>query len=316
MTADFAARIRERYPEGLTGVFAIGGTRVAYVLEHNREAADPGAMNFAAYAEYLEGCYHAFVKMFLDLGGQNAIVTVLSYLSFLEDGGRGSEYGPLVSREALRLIDESFQAFYRENNVDPYFAGIDTLLGLPVRPESREMAERLAEFQSGWTYREGARKVIWEVESIPLYTFRNLFRDEDMSALDAELASVADMGQANRVLYKHIARKVYGTDVPMPHFYLGTNKSGDLKLRTPMPLALSGGEFLRVFYTPYPSLYTTPETMRRILEDLVFVKRLRSTETDYSGIFTPELARAEYERVHTLSGDPETTVGLSRRVTE
>ncbi len=32
----FADRIRERFPEGLTGIFAIGGTRTTFILEHNQ----------------------------------------------------------------------------------------------------------------------------------------------------------------------------------------------------------------------------------------------------------------------------------------
>jgi hypothetical protein len=48
----FADRIRVRYPEGLTGVFAIGGTRTTYVLEQNRQTSDPGRIdNFATQGE-------------------------------------------------------------------------------------------------------------------------------------------------------------------------------------------------------------------------------------------------------------------------
>src|SRR5260221_2042839 len=311
---DFAARIHERFPEGLTGIFAIGGTRTFYILEQQRLAADPGALNFEDYGGYIEDHYQTFLKNFLDLGGQNAIITALSYLAFVTPGTRGPEYGPLAAKETMRLAGGKFQEFYKKYNVDPYFVGIDTLRDLPTIPEALHLAEHLLEFQRNWTYREGARKVIWEVASIPLYTFRNIYRDLDNAALDADLALAADMDQVNRVLYKHVARQAFGTDVPMPHFYLGTNKGGDVKIRTPLPVALTGGEYLRLFYTPYPSLYTTRETLQRVIEDVAFKERFHSANKDYSGAFTADLAQAEFEPSQTLSRDPKSTVGLSRKV--
>ncbi len=71
---------------------------------------------------------------------------------------------------------------------------------------------------------------------------------------------------------------------------------------------------MRLFYTPYPSLFTTQETMQTILHDLAFNDRFHSLKTDYSGQSSPELVEAEYHRVMDLSARPETTVGFSRRV--
>jgi hypothetical protein len=137
---------------------------------------------------------------------------------------------------------------------------------------------------------------------------------EARAALDARLAQVTKLDDMHTMLYQHFAREIYGVDMPMPHFYLGTNKSGDLKWRSPMPIFLSGGEYMRMFYTPYPTLFITPETMQAILEDLAFGKRLYSVKTDYKGRYTSELAQQEYERIEMLSRDPETTIGFSRKV--
>jgi hypothetical protein len=101
----------------------------------------------------------------------------------------------------------------------------------------------------------------------------------------------------------------------MPHFYLGTNKSGDLKWRSPMPLSLSGGDYIRMFYTPYPTLFINRETLTVILEDLAFNKRFFSDKTDYKGQYTRELAQKEYQRVLALRDDPANVLGLSRRIT-
>jgi len=311
----FADRIQVRYPEGLTGVFAIGGTRTTYVLEQNRQAADPGRIdNFATQGEYLVRRYWDFCRTFFDLGGQNMIITAFSFRGFYN---RGAEYAEVVTQEMLRLIADGAVEFYNEYEVDPYFVGIDSLLLLPSDNPAHQVAQAFINFQSQWSYQEGRRKLLWEIASIPLYSFwdmPNRISDEERKAIEAELQSVTNLEEMNRALYRHFSRAVYGTDVPMPHFYLGTNKSGDLKWRSPMPLALSGGDYLRMFYTPYPSLFTTSETMQAILEDLAFKDRFYSPKTDYSGQYTSELVQAEYDRVMDLSADPLTTLGLSRRV--
>jgi hypothetical protein len=38
-TQTFADRVRARFPEGLTGIIAIGGTRTTFILEYNRSTA-------------------------------------------------------------------------------------------------------------------------------------------------------------------------------------------------------------------------------------------------------------------------------------
>lgn len=311
----FAARIQQRYPEGLTGVFAIGGTRTTYVLEQNRLSADPGRIDsFATQGEYLLGRYWEFCRNFYELGGQNMIITAFSFRGFYN---RGAEYAELVTQEMLRLCGDSAAEFYRENAVDPYFVGIDTLRLLPPDDPAQQVVEAFSAFQAHWDYRAGRRKLLWEIASIPLYSFWEAYQSmtaDERQAVDAELKALNNLEEVNRTLYRHFSRAAYGTELPMPHFYLGTNKSGDLKWRSPMPLALSGGDYLRMFYTPYPSLFTTRETMQTILEDLAFRDRFYSPKTDYSGQYTRDLVQAEYERVMELRSRPETTLGLARKV--
>ena len=311
----FAERIQERYPEGLTGVFAIGGTRTTYVLEQNRQSTDPGRIDdFAIQGEYLLGRYWDFCRKFFDLGGQNMIITAFSFRGFYN---RGAEYAEVVTQEMLRLIGDSATAFYHEYEVDPYFVGIDTLLLLPPDNPAHRVALEFAAYQRQWKYEPQRRKLLWEIASIPLYSFWDAYRhmsEAENQQLRAEIEALTNLEDVNRALYGRFSHAVYGTDVPMPHFYLGTNKSGDLKWRSPIPLALSGGDYLRMFYTPYPSLFITQETMQAILEDLTFKDRFYSAKTDYSGQYTTDLVQAEYDRVMDLSSDPETTVGLSRKV--
>ena len=68
----FAKRICTRYPEGLTGLFAVGGTRTTYILERNRRSDNPGKIaDYADYSAFMLQRYFDFVRMFLSLGGQN-----------------------------------------------------------------------------------------------------------------------------------------------------------------------------------------------------------------------------------------------------
>lgn len=312
----FAQRIQERYPEGLTGVFAIGGTRTTYILDQNRDKEDPGKIeDFAAHGEYLLKRYFEFAEMFYSLGGQNMIITAFSFRGFYN---RGREYAEFVTQEMQRFTSDYAIEACKRLEIDPYFIGIDTLLLFSEDSPVYQLGKSLQEFQSQWDYQEGRRKLIWEIASIPLYTFWQT--NYAMSSSDQETLATSIVGNRDEleniyhVLYKRFSYDAYGTEVPMPHFYLGTNKSGDLKWRSPMPLALSGGDYLRMFFTPYPTLFMTAEIMQTILEDLAFNERFFSDKTDYKGKYTRELAQAEYERVMRLREDPNAVLGLSRRV--
>lgn len=311
----FAARIRERYSEGLTGLFAVGGTRTTYALETGRQAADPGRItDFSAHSEYLAERYRQLVRTFFDLGGQNAIVTAFSFHNFYN---RGEEFATLAIAEFVKLITDNFDTFYHENGADPYFLGTDALHLLASDSVGHQLADKLVDYQQRWTYQPGRRKFVWEIASIPLYTLWNVFKsltDAECADLEAQIAALPNLEDVNRLLYGRFSRVAFGTEIPMPHFYLGTNRSGDLKLRSPLSLTLTSGDYMRMYYTPYPSLNITHETMQAILDDLAFGERFHSTKTDYSGQYTPELVQAEYERVLKLSADPTTTLGLSRRV--
>lgn len=312
----FAERIRERYPEGLTGIFAIGGTRTTYILDQNRDKDDPGKIeDFAEHGEYLLRRYFEFADMFYSLGGQNMIITAFSFRGFYN---RGKEYAEFLTQELARLSSEYAVAACKRLNIDPYFTGIDTLLLFAEDSPIYQLGKSLKEFQENWDYQDGRRKLIWEVASIPLYTLWHsgvMMSEDDHKAIATAIENNQDELEAiYRSLYQRFSLEAYGTEVPMPHFYLGTNKSGDLKWRSPMPLALSGGDYLRMFFTPYPTLFITPEIMQTMLDDLAFSERFFSDKTDYKGKFTRELAQAEYERVMRLREDPNAILGLSRRV--
>jgi hypothetical protein len=311
----FADRIRTTYPEGLTGVFAVGGTRTSYILEKQRNDTNPGVIeDFETYADHGFDRLFELIEMFLELGGQNMVIALFSYQGFYE---RGGEYAEQAARMCLRVIDEAKIKFYKDHEIDPYFAGIDTLLHLPENQYAHQLGSEFAQFQQHWQFQEGRRKIIWEVAPIPLFSFwrANLVMGNEAQAeLEASLQQCTDLREMHDSLYRYYARAVYGTDLPIPNFYLGANRNGDLKLRSLLPIALLCGGPFRLYYTPYPSLFITSEALQAILEDLAFGKPLNSMKFDYRGRITSELLQAEYQRVQELSANPESTLGLIRQV--
>lgn len=311
----FAARVHARYPEGLTGIIAVGGTRTTFILENNRHQPDPGHMpDFTAYGDRLLGRYHALTTMFFELGGQNLVMPVLAYQRFTE---KGREYAELVSALLEWLINERSLAYYRDQNVDPYFAGIDTLLHLPAEHFGHVAAANLARFQQTWDYQPGRRKLIWEVAPVPLFSVfraREVLGEPAYAALEAEIAATTDLDVLDQITYRYYARALYGTEIPMPHFYLGSNRKGDLKLRSMLPFALYSGSALRLYYTPYPSLFTTRATLQAVIDDLAFGPQSLSRSKDYRGMLTPEAVEAQYERYLALSEEATSTVGLLHRI--
>src|SRR3954468_11642033 len=154
--AEFAQRIRERYPEGLTGLFAIGATRRTFILDRNRQQENPGHIaDFSEQGAYLQEQYHKLISTFFGLGGQNMLIAALSFRSFFE---RGGEYAELVSQEVLRLMNDDACEFYRKGGIDPYFVGIDTLRLLPADSPAQKTAQAMTDFQRNWSCAEGRRK--------------------------------------------------------------------------------------------------------------------------------------------------------------
>jgi hypothetical protein len=246
--------------------------------------------------------------MFLERGGQNLIMPVLAYQRFTE---KGREYAEAVSTLLAWLTNEKSIAYYRSQNIDPYFAGIDTLLHQPEDHFGHQAALKLVRFQESWDYAPDRRKLIWEVAPVPLFSIlraREVLGEEALLALEAEIAATTDLEAIDQLTYRFYARAVYGTEVPMPHFYLGSNRKGDLKLRSMLPFALFSGSPLRLYYTPYPSLFMTPSVMQSIIEDLAFGPQTLSRDKDYRGQLTPELVEAQYQHVMTLSQDTRSTV--------
>lgn len=311
----FADRIRERYPEGLTGIFAPGGTRTTFILERQRNQENPGLIpDFTEYTDYAFTRLFDLIETFFELGCQNLVIPLFSYQGFYE---RGEEYREQAARMCLRVIDDAKIDFYQRHEIDPYLVGIDTLLHLPQDQFAHQLGREFEDFNHQWPYQDGRRRIIWEVAPIPLYSFwraHEVMSESERAAFETTLRQSTDLQEMHDLLYRYYARAVYGTDLPMPHFYLGSNRNGDIKVRSMLPMAMVCGGPFRMFFTPYPSLYLTQETLQSMLEDLAFGKPLRSTKTDYSGQVTGDLLEIERQRIVQLSTDPASTLGMVRRI--
>lgn len=311
-----ADQLRERFPHGLTGILAVGGTRTYYILEKRRGDENPGRLdNLSGYGDELLRKTRELITTFLDFGVQHLIVPQLSFQTF--ENSRGVAYAEATAKLALELISDEFSRFYQDANIDPYFAGIDTLLKHPEREVSYHVAEAYVRFHESWSYREGRHKLIWEVAPIPLYSIwraHEVLGETASQQLESNLDSAPSLQNVHDTLYRYYARAVYGTELPMPDFYLGSNRNGDLKLRAMLPVALLCGSPTRFYYTPYPTMFITREAIHTILSDLAFGRGLRSDQIDYKDRLTPAFVEQEYQRIITLRDDPATIIGLSRQM--
>jgi hypothetical protein len=318
VTRDYSAlkaRIRERYPQGLTGIFSVGATRTSFILEHNRENENPGEItDFNAYVRYGIDSSLRFLNMFFEMGGSHALATIASF-QILEDK-RGPHYPELAAQQSQLLYDGSAQEFYRQHQIDPYFTGIDILLLRPEGSPQHRMAKAVVAFQKTWDYQPDHHRLVWEIAPMPLYTFRlvdELMGEAARLEFDEKLEqALGNYNQMYQLLYDYYATAAYGTPVPAPQFYLASNRNGDMKPRAFLPFSLEASAELRMYFTPYPLLFMTHESLEVILEDLLVEKRLRSYQADYKDRFTPEMAQQMYRHFKDLASDPTTTLGLSR----
>ena len=148
---------------------------------------------------------------------------------------------------------------------------------------------------------------------IPLYSIwraQEVLGSERVEAFEIALAEAKDLDTVHDLTYKFYAQAVYGQRCPCQTSTWDRVRNGDLKLRAMLPISLLCGSATRFYFTPYPSMMITRETLKAILEDLAFGKRLHSTQVDYSGKLTPELLEAEYLRVQQLCADPAPRSGF------
>ncbi|KTD45547.1 hypothetical protein Lrub_2344 [Legionella rubrilucens] len=76
----------------------------------------------------------------------------------------------------------------------------------------------------------------------------------------------------------------------------------------------SFSHYIKLFFTPYPVFWMQQATLKRIIEELMCPKTATAKGVDYRGAYSKEQLQSEYERIKKLVDDPESTLGLSRRL--
>jgi hypothetical protein len=312
-TTEFAAQIRERFPEGLTACIIIGGTRTAYILSQQRHLDDPGRIrDFTHYSQTMTQEYIRLATDFYNLGGQNLLINLFGYQAF---SARGEAYTAQAIQQTYVLMQEPFLSFYRQQQVDPYFVGVDAMLALPAETAIHQFGLALQQFQSQWPYQPGHRKWLWEIAVVQQYSFwqvRDRLSPHEVQTLDAAIAHPPDFNTLNDPLYEAFCRACYGTVIPTPHFYIGNNRKGTLKLRTIFPAAFANARAMKMYFTPYPTTFLRERELRAIIQDVAFGSSQRTTQQfDYSAQYTASQAQAEYERFVHLRDDLGSIVGFS-----
>ena len=180
-------------------------------------------------------------------------------------------------------------------------SGIDTLRAAPTRIHPRtKTAQAMAEFPTAWPYAEGRRKLIWEIASIPLYSFWQAYasacQQRNAKLLKARMHAAAGLNEVFHRFISFLSERLRD-EIPVPHFYLGTNMSGDLKFRTPMA---AGANRRRLSADVLCALSAAVHDRRRDEDDAGrsgLRQALSLAQDGLCGRYTPELAEAEYQRI-------------------
>ena len=134
----------------LCGLLALGGTRRSFVFSQNRHAADPGKIDYAAYAQFVLDRYLAILTDYFSLGGTVAVMRLMDRSIYVN---RGDAYADMALNHMRMLADQQALAAYDELGCGVAFAGLED-----VAARDSALAERLRSVE-----RKGERCVVWEV---------------------------------------------------------------------------------------------------------------------------------------------------------
>ncbi len=287
----------------ITAIISFGGTRMAYILEENRDRNNPGEIDYPAYLDYCLQKIRNIISYYFQAGGKHLVLEGLDI--GLISGDRGDEYARIVSTYMIRLADDMAE-FYRSNNADVTFVGIDAIQELPQTHAARRMGEYLATFNETWQYDYGSRRqIIWNVAAIPLYTLYNISATVDNSDID-----MLDLVQAEYEIYDRYAKQVYGFHLPMPDMYIGSNTNGDNPLSSRLPVALGVKYHFRSFYVPFPTFFLKQHHFDAIIADLSKKPQHDSYRLDYKGQLSTEAVQYAYEYYSKLAQEKNSITGL------
>lgn len=272
----------------LSGIIVIGGTRTAYLIDHN--LTNGKIHDFDHYAQYTREHYQRVIRNFFDLGGTHLIVTVSSWQLFIE---RGAKYSDLMTESLKMLADSQFNTFYEQQKITPYFVGLEALLDFDNN------IGNTARFLRDTSYPIRDKVLVFEIAPIPLLTWQ---MTDDVDVAGLSLSEMYDK------LYQHYSHKAYGIAMPIPQFYLGSARNG-IKLRAMYPSALTAGANTKYYFLPYPSIYLSKATLKRVIDDCNLTGN-RTKSFDYDGIFNSKITDTLREKFEYYQ-DEDVVIGLT-----
>lgn len=261
--------------EKLSGIIVIGGTRTAYIVD--RQIATGEITDFQDYADYCAEHYQRIIKDFIDLGGEHLQLPILGWQSFVN---RGEKYAIAISQTVQMLTNDEFDTFFRQHRIYPHFVGLESLRLLPSEHYAHKMALHLKAYEETFDIDSVQHHLIWEVASIPNLTIAQ-------SPIQTDLAGL-NLKEIHDGLYDHYSRLIYGANLPIPDFYIGSARNGHIKLRATVAPALAPGSDTKFYFLKYPTILLNRENLERIMND-VRKSGLSSKQYDYDGIMNQKL---------------------------
>ena len=259
-------------------VFPVNGTRRWFWLEHSNEPD----MSLDRYVDVAARTYIRLFSMLYDHG----IDTILSPAYGEELLARGDEYINATLANGLPVLEApDFLAFYERYNIRFRFYGnYRSVMGKAVYAPQLELLDRI----SDRTRQNKQRRL-----------FFGLFSN-DASEQVGEFAINYYLKEKRYPDRKEIIRQYYGDSIETATMFIGFEKPAVFDY----PLLSLGNESL--YFTAVPSPYLTIATLRKILYDHLFSRRIQDPDWDRLPETELNALRNYYKK------EEETVLGIGR----
>ncbi|MEO1253648.1 MAG: hypothetical protein AAFY41_02005 [Bacteroidota bacterium] len=279
----------------VSGIIVVGGTRTAYIID--RQLSDGKIIDFQDYANYCAEHYQRIITDFISLGGTHVQIPVYGWQAFQ----RGDDYINAIAQSVLMLTNSDFDQFYRENNIQPYFSGLELLYQLPHEHPFHETLVHLETYKNNFKG-SGDRAVIWGIMPIPILAITQA-QQPDFSALNAD--------EIPSFLYEYYSKIVYGVECPLPDFYIGSARTGQIKLRTALHPSIAPGATTKYYWLQYPTIWLNRTTLEIIMIDCQ-KQYMNQSNFDYESQMTPMLLEELTTRFRNVINDTSKIIGTGQ----
>ena len=258
-TVEVAVRVRSSGQK--VCVFPVNGTRRWFMLEHAEKVQDDF---FEAYMNLSIGNHVELCAMLFDHG----IDILLAPVFGRELMQRGDEYTRRVGIDGLvrTATDPAYRQFFAQYNVRVRFYGDyrEMLTGTPYEYALTSMDEVMEATEHNTAYR----------------LFFGVFADDATETI-SRLSVDHFLAQGSIPDKRTLIRNYYGEELPPVSLFIGFDKFSVFD----MPLLTTGQEDL--YFSVSPSPYMTPQQLRAILYDHLYVRP--APEPEYTKLAEDEL---------------------------